>query len=150
MSGDEAYFIVWAKHPDFGYYDHPPMVGWLLQLMLSLGSSELVLRLPAILLTSVIGIGIYLVLKPHDETKAALVAILVSGFTTEYFECSDHHGHAADPVRIPVCSCTVQGVAKKWLGLVWPIRCLVRLGIPVKVFCCVARVGLSGIFYFFK
>jgi hypothetical protein len=22
MSGDEAYFIVWAQHPDFGYYDH--------------------------------------------------------------------------------------------------------------------------------
>ena len=39
MSGDEAYFIVWAKHPDFGYYDHPPMVGWVLHLLLYLGSS---------------------------------------------------------------------------------------------------------------
>jgi hypothetical protein len=76
MSGDEAYFIVWAQHPDFGYYDHPPMVGWVLQLMLFLGSSEVLLRLPAIMLSSLIGICIYLLLKSKDETKAALVAIL--------------------------------------------------------------------------
>ena len=37
LSGDEAYFVVWAHHPDFGYYDHPPMAGWFLQLMLFLG-----------------------------------------------------------------------------------------------------------------
>ncbi len=76
MSGDEAYFVIWAKHPDFGYYDHPPMAGWLLHLLLQLGSSEVILRLPAILLATLIGLGIYYLLKPHDETKAALVAIL--------------------------------------------------------------------------
>lgn len=76
MSGDEAYFIVWAKHPDFGFYDHPPMVGWILYLLLQLGSSEVILRLPATLLSTLIGIGIYQLLKPHDEAKAALVAIL--------------------------------------------------------------------------
>ncbi len=76
MSGDEAYFIVWAKHPGLGYYDHPPMVGWVLQLMLYLGSSEVLLRLPAILLSTLIGIGIYRLLRPHDEAKAALAAIL--------------------------------------------------------------------------
>ena len=76
MSGDEAYFVVWAKHPDFGYYDHPPMVGWMLSLLLQLGSSEVVLRLPAVLLSTLIGVGIYQLLKPHDETRAALVATL--------------------------------------------------------------------------
>ena len=76
MSGDEAYFIVWAKHLDFGYYDHPPMVGWILHLLLYLGSSEVILRLPAILLTTLIGLGVFQLLKPHDETKAALVAAL--------------------------------------------------------------------------
>ena len=28
ITGDEAYFILWGKHPDYGFYDHPPMVGW--------------------------------------------------------------------------------------------------------------------------
>jgi Dolichyl-phosphate-mannose-protein mannosyltransferase len=76
MSGDEAYFIVWARHPDYGYYDHPPMVAWTLQLLLYLGSSEVLLRLPAILLSTLIGIGIYRLIRPHDETKAALVAMM--------------------------------------------------------------------------
>ncbi|MGZ3305709.1 MAG: ArnT family glycosyltransferase [Asticcacaulis sp.] len=25
---DEAYYWLWAQHPAFGYYDHPPMVAW--------------------------------------------------------------------------------------------------------------------------
>ncbi|TCV90103.1 glycosyltransferase family 39 protein [Sulfurirhabdus autotrophica] len=76
MSGDEAYFIIWAKNLDFGYYDHPPMAGWFLYGMRFLGDSEVILRLPAILLSSLIGIGIYQFLKTRDETKAALIAIL--------------------------------------------------------------------------
>jgi hypothetical protein len=76
MSGDEAYFIVWARHPDYGFYDHPPMVGWWLQLLLTFGSSEVVLRLPAILLSTLIGMAIYRLLRPSDETRAALVATL--------------------------------------------------------------------------
>jgi len=76
MSGDEAYFIVWANHLDFGYYDHPPMVGWLLHLLLYFGNQEVLLRLPAILLTSLIGLGIYRLIEPHDEAKAALIAML--------------------------------------------------------------------------
>jgi len=76
MSGDEAYFIVWAKHLDLGYYDHPPMVGWFLQLLLYLGSAEVIMRLPSILLATVIGIGIFQLLKPYDEAKASLAALL--------------------------------------------------------------------------
>ena len=76
LSGDEAYFVLWANHLDFGYYDHPPMVGWFLHLMLYLGSSEVVLCLPSILTYTIIGIGIYRLLKPLDEDKAALIAML--------------------------------------------------------------------------
>jgi 4-amino-4-deoxy-L-arabinose transferase-like glycosyltransferase len=76
LSGDEAYFVLWANHLDFGYYDHPPMVGWFLHLMLYLGSSEAILRVPAILTSIVIGLGIYRLLKPLDEARAALVAML--------------------------------------------------------------------------
>jgi hypothetical protein len=52
------------------------MVGWFLHLMLYLGSSEVILRLPAILTSTLIGLGIYQLLKPLDANKAALVAIL--------------------------------------------------------------------------
>jgi hypothetical protein len=76
MSGDEGYFVLWAQHLDFGYYDHPPMVGWFLHLMLYLGSAEVILRLPSILTPMLIGIGIYRLLRPLNADKAALIAIL--------------------------------------------------------------------------
>lgn len=76
LSGDEAYFVLWANHLDFGYYDHPPMVGWFLHLMLYLGQAEVILRLPSILTSILIGVGIYRLLKPLDENRAALIAML--------------------------------------------------------------------------
>jgi len=76
ITSDEAYFTIWARYPDFGYYDHPPMVGWILHL-LSYGShSELMMRLPAILFPILVGIGIYYLLREHNEDKAVLVSSL--------------------------------------------------------------------------
>jgi len=49
MTGDEAYFVDWGRHPDFGFYDHPPMVGWWLTAQLALGDAAVWLRLSAIL-----------------------------------------------------------------------------------------------------
>ena len=50
FTGDEAYFYEWGMHPDIGFYDHPPMVGWLLALLLKISAEAWVLRLPALLL----------------------------------------------------------------------------------------------------
>ena len=58
LTGDEAYFYQWGKHLDWGgYYDHPPMAGWILWLLQQFSSNLLVLRLPAILLWIVITLG---------------------------------------------------------------------------------------------
>jgi 4-amino-4-deoxy-L-arabinose transferase-like glycosyltransferase len=56
LTGDEAYFVEWGRWPDIGYYDHPPMVGWLLALMLEFSNSVWVLRLPAVLLPAVLAL----------------------------------------------------------------------------------------------
>ncbi|EGF89723.1 glycosyl transferase family protein [Asticcacaulis biprosthecium C19] len=42
---DEAYYWLWAQHPDFGYYDHPPMVAWWIVTTTFLSDSELFVRL---------------------------------------------------------------------------------------------------------
>ncbi len=76
FSGDEAYFLIWGQRPDFGFYDHPPMVGWLLWLMLQVSDAEWVLRLPVVLFTSFIGYGLYRLLRDWDEEKAALIALI--------------------------------------------------------------------------
>jgi 4-amino-4-deoxy-L-arabinose transferase-like glycosyltransferase len=30
LSHDEAYYAMWSRHLDLGYFDHPPMVAWLI------------------------------------------------------------------------------------------------------------------------
>ncbi|HJW03550.1 MAG TPA: glycosyltransferase family 39 protein [Azospira sp.] len=50
ITGDEAYFIYWGAVPDWGFYDHPPMVGWWLAPLLRLSWAEWVVRLPVLLL----------------------------------------------------------------------------------------------------
>ena len=77
LTGDEAYFFLWGKYPDIGYYEHPPMVGWFLHLLLYVSDATWWLRLPAILLGTLIGWLIYRVLRPQLGTQqAALVGLL--------------------------------------------------------------------------
>lgn len=76
ITGDEAYFTIWGEYPRFGYYDHTPLIGWLLYLTAFIGKSALIIRLPTIITTVIMGFTIYAVLKSYDEKKAALLAIL--------------------------------------------------------------------------
>lgn len=76
ITSDEAYFVLWGRHLDFGYYDHTPMIGWILYLMNFTGSSAFIMRLPAIAFSSVVGIGIYTVLKEDGGQKAFLISSL--------------------------------------------------------------------------
>jgi hypothetical protein len=57
ITGDEAYFITWARAPDFGFYDHPPMIGWVLAALLEVSQSTLWLRLPSVLLPTIMAPG---------------------------------------------------------------------------------------------
>ena len=51
LCGDEAYYWVWSRSLSWGYLDHPPMVAWLIRASTGvLGSNELAVRLPGILL----------------------------------------------------------------------------------------------------
>ena len=48
ITGDEAYFIWWGKVPDWGFYDHPPLIGWVLAALLAVSDAEWWLRLPQV------------------------------------------------------------------------------------------------------
>lgn len=75
MTGDEAYFIYWGVYPDYGFYDHPPMVGWILMLLLKLSRAEWVLRLPVIVLPALVALAMLQYLRPTDESKAYVAAL---------------------------------------------------------------------------
>ncbi len=57
---DETYYWLWAQHPSFGYYDHPPMVAWWIAAIPGLPDiSALFLRLPFVLSFAVLNWLIY-------------------------------------------------------------------------------------------
>jgi len=80
ITGDEAYFILWGRTPDIGFYDHPPMVGWLLAPLLSVSEAPWVLRLLVLLLPVLVALLVRHALIAwfeRDAGTADLAAIAV-------------------------------------------------------------------------
>ncbi|MDH5206751.1 MAG: glycosyltransferase family 39 protein, partial [Hylemonella sp.] len=77
ITGDEAFFYWWGVYPDWGYYDHPPMVGWLIWLMRHLfGEAAWAIRLPVVLLPLALGGLLWWAFKPLDRERAAWGVLL--------------------------------------------------------------------------
>ena len=74
VTGDEAYFIFWGNYPDYGYYDHPPMVGWWLTALMKISDHQLWLRSPTILITTLIGVIIFYIVLPYGKTNAVIAS----------------------------------------------------------------------------
>ena len=82
ITGDEAYFAIWGRHPDLGFYDHPPMVGWMLAPLVQLSDAAWVLRLPSILLPAALAFLVRHALtawfaRDADTADAAALAVLL-------------------------------------------------------------------------
>ncbi|MBU1927899.1 dolichyl-phosphate-mannose--protein mannosyltransferase, partial [bacterium] len=45
LHGDEAYYWMWSHHLQSGYYDHPPMIAYLIYLTNFISESEWGVRL---------------------------------------------------------------------------------------------------------
>ncbi len=76
ITGDEAFFYWWGVVPDWGYYDHPPMVGWLIAAMrATLGDSLWSIRLPVVALPLGLGAALWWALKGVDRTRAAWAVV---------------------------------------------------------------------------
>ncbi len=78
LTDDEAYYRLWAQHLDIGYYDHPPMVAWLIALGKALlGDTALGTRLGAVLATSLTSLVVHdLALRLGAGRKTALTAMV--------------------------------------------------------------------------
>lgn len=77
FTGDEAYFYYWGKVPDWGFYDHPPMVGWWLAAFQAVSDNTAWLRLPSVILPAVMAISLWRFLRTQDEPLALAAAMLV-------------------------------------------------------------------------
>lgn len=81
ITGDEAYFIQWGRHPDWGFYDHPPMIGWWLAALLAVSDAEWWLRLPAVVQPAVLAVtcgwAVRRLWPDIDDDRARWAALLV-------------------------------------------------------------------------
>lgn len=78
ITGDEAYFYWWGRYPDWGYYDHPPMAGWWIALMLQLsGDSTFAIRMPAMVLPLALGASLWWGFSAIDRDKTAWAILLL-------------------------------------------------------------------------
>ena len=80
ITADEAYFILWGRAPDLGFYDHPPMVGWMLAPLAAYSDAPWLLRLPAVLVPPLAALGVWLALRGgfrRDEDTANLAGLAV-------------------------------------------------------------------------
>ena len=80
VTADEAYFVLWGRSPAIGYYDHPPMVGWMLAPLVALADAGWVARLPAVLVPALAALGVRAALLRwfgRDEDTASLAALAV-------------------------------------------------------------------------
>ncbi len=77
LSLDEAYYWLWAQHPDLSYYDHPPMVAWLIALTGWLPESERAVRLSAILCGAGVTWFVYLIASDIFNSRAVGFATAV-------------------------------------------------------------------------
>lgn len=79
FSVDEVYYWTYALFPDWSHFDHPPMVGWIIQLFtLNLWfESELSIRMGAIVFSALNTIIIYSIGKDIKNPMTGLYAALL-------------------------------------------------------------------------
>lgn len=78
LSGDEAHYALYGFHLDWSYFDHPPMVGWLLATVLPFADGEFALRLWPITLSALSSWLLYRLtrqLYPQASPWIATVAV---------------------------------------------------------------------------
>ncbi|MDH5678150.1 MAG: glycosyltransferase family 39 protein [Nitrospinota bacterium] len=82
LSLDEGYYWLWGQHPSMSYYDHPPMVAWIITATGLLGESERMIRLGAILCGAASSYFIYLTAREvFNEGKPAFWAVVLLNLT---------------------------------------------------------------------
>src|SRR6202049_103661 len=82
LTFDEAYYWMWSKHLAGGYYDHPPMVAYVIRLgTLMAGDTEFGVRLVSILLALPMSWAVYrtAAILFGGQRVAATATILLNG-----------------------------------------------------------------------
>lgn len=74
---DEAYYWVWGQNLSLSYFDHPPMIAYMIRLASFLGHSEFWVRLPALVSSTITILVLYfLALRMFGRQVAEITMLL--------------------------------------------------------------------------
>lgn len=87
FGNDEVYYWTFALYPDWSHYDHPPMVGWVIQLfsLNLLFDSEFFIRLASVVFMTVETYVMFRIGKEIKDARAGLYAALLYTASTYAF-----------------------------------------------------------------
>ena len=79
LGNDEVYYWAYARYPDWSHFDHPPMVGWVIQLfsLNLLFDSEFFIRLASVVFMTANTYIIYRIGKDLKDARTGLYAALL-------------------------------------------------------------------------
>ncbi len=77
LHGDEAYYWLWSHHLQTGYYDHPPMIAFMIYLSNFISETEWGVRLINVASMSVAALVIYRITQKMSDSKSALTSVII-------------------------------------------------------------------------
>lgn len=77
LGNGEAYYYTWSRFLDWSYYDHPPLVAWMVRLTTTFGSSPALVHLGPVIASGVFGLLFHRLAERLVGSRAALLALMV-------------------------------------------------------------------------
>jgi hypothetical protein len=77
LGNGEAYYYTWSRFLDWSYYDHPPLVAWMVRLTTTFGVSSATVRLGPILAAGIFGLLFYRLAERFVRPRAAFLALVL-------------------------------------------------------------------------
>lgn len=74
---DEAYYWLWSEHLALSYFDHPPMVAWMLAFFTAWDDSVFLIRLVTVVCMSGAALFIYLLAKEVYSFQVATLSVII-------------------------------------------------------------------------
>ncbi len=77
LTDTEAYYAAWSRFPSAGYYDHPPMIAWMIRLTTRASDSAMAVRLGPLICGVVFAGLVYRFTRQLFTPRAGLFAVVM-------------------------------------------------------------------------
>jgi len=77
MGNGEAYYFSWSRFLGWSYYDHPPLLAWIIRVTTALGTSPATVRLGPVLAAGAFGYLFYRLAERMFRPRAAFFALVI-------------------------------------------------------------------------